>query len=166
MIFGVKIVGQEVFGHDLIGHCYLGVLHQRHGNHSSRCSNHHWNDRCPPTARSNLWMFGPRCLDRDAKGISGQVLRQVRPRRCCFRPYCSYSLFSSGSYTVNPDSSVSIIAEEAAALADFDKEVTLRTWYKDTRSLHLTNKVSRWSNNYKITNAFLADILRIIRPKR
>merc|ERR1712227_252563 len=29
---------------------------------------------------------------------------------------------SSGSYTVNPDSSVSVIAEDAAPLADFDKE--------------------------------------------
>ncbi|CAG5095975.1 Oidioi.mRNA.OKI2018_I69.XSR.g14422.t1.cds [Oikopleura dioica] len=29
---------------------------------------------------------------------------------------------SSGSYTVNPDSSVSVIAEEGAALSDFDKE--------------------------------------------
>ncbi|CBY23005.1 unnamed protein product [Oikopleura dioica] len=29
---------------------------------------------------------------------------------------------SSGSYTVNPDSSISVIAEEAGPLADFDKD--------------------------------------------
>ena len=32
---------------------------------------------------------------------------------------------SSGSYTVNADSSVNIIAEEAAPLSDFDKDVRI-----------------------------------------
>lgn len=37
-----------------------------------------------------------------------------------------HSIFnsSSGSYTVNPDSSISVIAEEAGPLADFDKDVS------------------------------------------
>merc|ERR1712226_1646906 len=83
---------------------HRGILLAKRGSDSSRHSDSDGNDRCSSHSRSHLWLFGARSDDRDAKGSQAKFF------------------VSSGSYTVNPDSSVSVIAEEAAPLADFDKE--------------------------------------------
>lgn len=48
--------------------------------------------------------------------------------------YCSFIIFfcfvvSSGTYTVNPDASVQIAAEEAVPLDHLDKDVSIYCWY-------------------------------------
>merc|ERR1712226_1415974 len=77
---------------------HRGILLAKRGSDSSRHSDSDGNDRCSSHSRSHLWLFGARSDDRDAKGIASQVLCQLWQLHC------------------DPDSSVSVIAEEAAPL--------------------------------------------------
>ena len=71
------------------------------------------------------------CIDAELLSADGSSLKVIMLRSTYLKPmgfdHCCYIAVSSGTITVNDDSSVQILAEEAVTLDSIDRQVMCRT---------------------------------------